>query len=333
VERRRPDAPGPEEPRGFDEAPVSDATPDTLVWRCGAREFDLARRVLVMGIVNVTPDSFSDGGRHLEPAAAIDHARRLLDEGADVIDVGAESTRPGAEPVAPAEQFRRLEPVIGRLAAGGACVSVDTASAAVAAQALALGASVVNDVTALRDPGMAELVARRGAGLVLMHMRGTPATMQHAPRYDDAAGDVVAWLRVRVRAARRAGIAAEQIAVDPGIGFGKTVRHNLELLARLDELAGFGRPVLVGVSRKSFLGKTLELPVDQRLEGGLAATTVAVFQGARIVRTHDVRATVRAVRIAEELRDARRDRPPAPADPFAGGVPPGAAGPPPEWRG
>uniref|UniRef100_A0A832ML61 Dihydropteroate synthase n=1 Tax=Eiseniibacteriota bacterium TaxID=2212470 RepID=A0A832ML61_UNCEI len=297
-----------------------------LEWRCGARTFDLARRVLVMGIVNVTPDSFSDGGRFLAPGAALDHARRLLEEGADVLDVGAESTRPGAEPVPPEEQWRRLGPVIGPLAAEGACVSVDTASAAVAARALDAGAVIVNDVTALRDPGMAELVAARGAGLVLMHMRGTPRTMQLAPRYGDVATDVIEWLRVRLRAARRAGIQAACIALDPGIGFGKTVRHNLELLARLDELAAFGRPVLVGVSRKSFLGKTLELPVDERLEGGLAATAIAVFQGARIVRTHDVRATVRAVRIAEELRDARRDRPPAPADPYAGGVPPGAGG-------
>lgn len=298
--------------------------PITLEWRCGPRRFDLARRVLVMGIVNVTPDSFSDGGRFLDPAAAVDHGRRLLDEGADVLDVGAESTRPGSDPVPPGEQLRRLEGVIGPLAAEhGSCVSVDTARAAVAARALDWGATVVNDVTSLRDPGMAELVAARGAGLVMMHLKGTPRTMQRDPRYADAAGEVVDWFRVRLRAARRAGIADDQVAVDPGIGFGKRPRHNFELLARLEELGAFGRPVLVGVSRKSFLGASLELPVDQRLEGGLAATAVAVFLGARVVRTHDVRATVRAVRIAEEMRDARRDRPPVPIDPLA--PPPGAA--------
>jgi dihydropteroate synthase len=279
-----------------------------VLWRCRDRRFDLAERTVVMGIVNVTPDSFSDGGRFLDPAAAIARARILLGEGAAIIDVGAESTRPGAPPVPAEEQIARLIPVIETLARGTeACLSVDTASAPVAARALAAGAHLVNDVTALSDPGMARAVAESGAGLVLMHMRGTPRTMQHDPRYDDAAREVSEWLAERLEHARRAGIEAERIALDPGIGFGKTARHNFELLARLDGIARLGRPVVVGVSRKSFIGQTLGLPVDRRLEGGLAATAVAVFLGARVVRTHDVAATGRAVRIADALRAARRE--------------------------
>jgi dihydropteroate synthase len=278
-----------------------------MIWRCRDRAFDVADRTLVMGVVNVTPDSFSDGGRFFAPGAAIAHARRLFAEGADLLDLGAESTRPGALPVSRDEQMSRLAPVLRDLATvPGACLSVDTASAAVASDALELGAHVVNDVTALADPAMAGVVARAGAGLVLMHLRGTPATMQDDPRYEDAAREVRAHLAGRLAAARSAGVAAECVALDPGIGFGKTVRHNFELLARLEELATLGRPVLVGVSRKSFLGRTLDLPVDERLEGGLAAGAVAVFLGARIVRTHDVAATVRAVRVADELRAARR---------------------------
>jgi dihydropteroate synthase len=277
------------------------------IWRCRDRVFDLSARTLVMGVVNVTPDSFSDGGRFFAPGAAISHARQLAAEGADLLDLGAESTRPGAAPVTTAEQIRRLAPVIKALAEDPrACLAVDTANAEVADRALELGARVVNDVTALADPGMASVVARSGAGLVLMHMLGTPATMQQDPCYADVAREVREHLAARLEAARAAGVSAERIVLDPGIGFGKTVRHNYELLARLDELEPLGRPLLVGVSRKSFLGKTLDLPVDQRIEGGLAASAVAVFLGARIVRTHDVAATVRAVRIADALREARR---------------------------
>ena len=282
-----------------------------MLWRCRERTFDPGERALLMGIVNVTPDSFSDGGRFFEPAAAVAHARRLIAEGADVIDLGAESTRPGAEPVPAEEQIRRLLPVLEAVA-GEACVSVDTASAEVAARTLEAGAAAVNDVTALGDPGMAAVVAKAGAGLVLMHMQGTPRTMQREPRYGDAAREVSAWLGVRLESALGAGIAAECVALDPGIGFGKTARHNFEMLARLEELGAHGRPLVVGVSRKSFLGLAAgagsapDLPPDQRLEGGIAATAVAVFLGAGIVRTHDVAATARAVRIAEQLRAARR---------------------------
>jgi dihydropteroate synthase len=265
-----------------------------------------------MGVVNITPDSFSDGGRFLAPEAALTHARRLLTEGAELLDLGAESTRPGARPVPADEQWRRLSPVLETLAREtGACLSVDTASASVAERALAAGAHVVNDVTALGDPAMAGVVARAGAGLVLMHMRGTPADMQDDPRYQDAASEVAAHLAARLDDARAAGIDRDYVALDPGIGFGKTVQHSLELLARLESLAVLGRPILVGVSRKSFIGHLLDLPVDQRLEGSLAAAAVAVFLGARIVRTHDVAATVRAVRVAGALRGARAAPEPA----------------------
>jgi dihydropteroate synthase len=276
-----------------------------VIWRCREHTFDLSSRTLVMGILNVTPDSFSDGGRYLEPAAAIRRGRELLAAGADLLDVGAESTRPGAEPVAAAEQVRRLAPVLEGLA--GTVLSVDTASAEVAAAALSRGASIVNDVTALADPGMAAVVAAAGAGLVLMHMRGTPRTMQSDPRYDDVVGDVTAFLRARMAVAVAGGIAGECVALDPGIGFGKTARHSVELLAATAELAAIGRPVLVGASRKSFLGRlTGEEDPGRRLEAGLAAAALAAVEGARILRVHDVDATVLAVRVADAARAARR---------------------------
>jgi dihydropteroate synthase len=276
-----------------------------MLWQCRDRTFHLEDRVLVMGVVNVTPDSFSDGGRYLDPEAAAQHARQLRSEGADLLDLGAESTRPGAVPVPADEQWRRLAPVLEHLRGIDACISVDTANAAVAERALDAGAHVVNDVSALGDPAMAGVVGAAGAGLVLMHMRGTPADMQRAPSYQDAAGDVARLLASRLAMARAAGIPGERVALDPGIGFGKTARHNLELLARLEAITALGRPVMVGVSRKSFIGNLLDLPVEQRLEGGLAAAAIAVFLGARIVRTHDVAATVRAARVAGALRAAR----------------------------
>jgi dihydropteroate synthase len=261
-----------------------------------------------MGVVNVTPDSFSDGGRFLDPADAIAHARRLLDEGADLLDLGAESTRPGADPVPAEEQIRRLEPVVEALARDtAACLSIDTADARVAARMLDRGAHVVNDVSALGDPAMAGVVVETGAGLVLMHMRGSPRTMQDEPRYDDVAREVRGFLAARLAAAVEAGIAEDAVVLDPGIGFGKTVDHNLELLARVDEIATLGRPVLVGVSRKRFLGALLGgAPPEERLEAGLAAAALAVARGARIVRTHDVRATARALRVADAVAAARR---------------------------
>ena len=278
-----------------------------LVWRCRGQRFELDTRALVMGVVNITPDSFSDGGRFLDATAAIDHARRLVAEGADLVDLGAESSRPGAVSVPADEQLRRLMPVIETLAAAGACLSIDTTNAVVARAALAAGAHVVNDITALGDPDMAGVVASFGAGLVLMHMQGTPASMQRSPRYDDAPREVREFLAARLAAAAAAGIATECVALDPGIGFGKSLEHNLQLIARLDELAELGRPIVLGASRKSFLGRLLgDAPPGERLEGGIAAAAIAAFLGARVIRTHDVAATVRAVRVAAAAAAARR---------------------------
>jgi dihydropteroate synthase len=278
-----------------------------VIWRCRDVRFDLSARTLVMGVLNVTPDSFSDGGRYLDPAAAIARGRELLAQGADLLDLGAESTRPGATAVPAAEQLRRLEPVVAALVSEpGAVLSVDTRSAEVAARALEWGVHVVNDVSALGDPGMAAAVAPSGAGLVLMHMRGTPVTMQGDLRYDDVVAEVAVHLRRRMAAAIAAGIAEERIALDPGIGFGKSAEQSLRLLARTDDLAAIGRPVLVGASRKSFLARLLgDAPADRRLEASLAAATLAAFLGARILRAHDVAETVRAVRVAEAARVAR----------------------------
>lgn len=276
-----------------------------MLWRCRDRVFDISERTLLMGIVNVTPDSFSDGGRTLEPSAASARARQMAAEGADLIDLGAESTRPGSAPVPAGEQIRRLQPVLETLSDDPVCISVDTSSPEVAEMALGLGARVVNDVTALGDPAMAAVVKGAGAGLVLMHMVGTPATMQQDPRYDDVATEVQTWLADRLATAKAAGIEPDAIVLDPGIGFGKLARHSLELIARLDRIVAIGRPVLIGISRKSFLGKPLDLPADERLEAGLAATAIAVHHGARIVRTHDVIATLRAVRAADAIRAAR----------------------------
>jgi dihydropteroate synthase len=280
-----------------------------LIWRCRDVALDLSARVHVMGIVNVTPDSFSDGGRFLDPGAAVARAEQLLDEGADMVDLGAESTRPGAPAVSDDEQLRRLEPVLRALAERrpAAVVSVDTRRAVVAARALELGARVVNDVSALDDPDMAGVVAASGAGLVLMHMRGTPETMQRDTRYDDLVHEVLAQLRERRARALAAGVAAESVVFDPGIGFGKSAEGSLELLARTAELVADGVPVLVGASRKSFLARLTgdEGPPAARVAASLAAATLAVAGGARLLRVHDVPETVRAVAVAEAARRVR----------------------------
>jgi dihydropteroate synthase len=281
-----------------------------VIWRCRDLTFDLTDRVLVMGIVNVTPDSFSDGGRYLEPAAAIARGVELLEEGADILDLGAESTRPGSSPVPAAEQWRRLEPVLRGLreARPGAALSLDTRVAEVAGLGLALGAHIVNDVSALADPGMAGAVARAGAGLVLMHMRGTPEDMQRDTGYEDVTAEVAMFLHTRAATARAAGVPDECIAFDPGIGFGKSADGSLELLARLPELRALGRPVLVGASRKSFLARLTgdEGPPADRVPASLAAAALAVYDGATILRVHDVAATVRVAKIARAARAKRR---------------------------
>jgi dihydropteroate synthase len=245
----------------------------------------------VMGIVNVTPDSFSDGGRYLHTAAAVAHGLELVRTGAAILDVGGESTRPGALPVSEADELSRVLPVIEglRAAGAGAQISIDTSKAAVAAAALRAGATLVNDVSALRaDPAMAELVASCDADCCLMHMLGEPRTMQRDPHYDEVVSDVKAFLERRMAFAVAHGVAEERILLDPGIGFGKTLAHNLELLCRLDELAALGRPLVIGTSRKSFLGRLTGSPVEDRLAATIATNVIAYERGARVFRVHDV---------------------------------------------
>jgi dihydropteroate synthase len=264
------------------------------------------REPLVVGILNVTPDSFSDGGLHRSMDAAVRHAEAMVAAGAGMVDVGGESTRPGAEPVPEAEEAERVVPVIRRLAAElGVPISVDTRRASVARAALEAGAAVVNDVSALRDRAMAGVVAEHGAGLVLMHMRGTPRTMQDEARYSDVAGEVSAELESACRVAADAGIDEERVVVDPGIGFAKNFEQNLELLARLGELRRLGRPVMLGVSRKAFLGRLLggAAPAE-RAVATAAACVVGLERGARIFRVHDVAPVREALTVAQAIRAA-----------------------------
>jgi len=252
-----------------------------------------------MGVINVTPDSFSDGGQFADAAEAVAHGRALLAEGADWLDVGGESTRPGATPVDEAEELRRVVPVVEGLAAAGAAVSIDTSKASVAAAALDAGASYVNDVTAFRgDPELAGLVAERGVDCCLMHMLGTPRTMQDDPRYDDVVSDVKAFLEQRLAFAVAEGVAEERVMLDPGIGFGKTLEHNLELLARLGEIVALGRPVVIGLSRKSFLGKITGRDEAGRAVATAAANVLALERGASVFRVHDVPETLDALAVA-----------------------------------
>ena len=256
-------------------------------------------RPRVMGILNVTPDSFSDGGAYADPAGAIDAGRALAVAGADIVDVGGESTRPGAHPIDPAEEIRRTIPVIRALATAGVRVSIDTRNAATMEAALDAGAAIVNDVSALaHDPAAAPLLATRRVPVVLMHMRGTPATMMAQAAYGDVAADIAAELAVRIAAAEAAGIARDAICLDPGIGFAKHPAHSIEVLRRLPELAALGRPLLVGISRKGFIGRLSGVPEPHnRLAGSLAAGLFALSRGAAILRVHDVGATVEAVRV------------------------------------
>jgi dihydropteroate synthase len=262
----------------------------------------------VMGVVNVTPDSFSDGGRFLDTDRAVAHGRELVAAGADIVDIGGESTRPGAEPVALDEELRRVLPVVAALAADGAVpVSIDTSKAAVAEAALRAGATIVNDVTAgLGDPDLFGVVAAAGSALVLMHMQGEPRTMQKAPHYDDVTVEVTEWLARRLDAARAAGVRADALIADPGIGFGKTGAHNLDLLARLADLvAAIGVPVLVGASRKSFLARlTGTTRADDRDDATLATSVWSFTQGARIVRVHDVASSARVARLLDVMARA-----------------------------
>ena len=260
-----------------------------------------------MGIVNVTPDSFSDGGRFLAPERAIAHARELAADGADLLDVGGESTRPGARAVSAEEELARVAPVLAGLRDVDAAISIDTSKLAVAETALDVGAEVVNDVTALRqEPALAGLCAERECIVVLMHMQGTPRTMQESPTYDDVVDDVKAFLAERIEFAVGEGVGEERIWVDPGIGFGKTVDHNLELLRRLGELRELGRPLVVGTSRKRFIGALTGREVDDRLGGTIASNVLALRAGADVLRVHDVAETRQAALVAESILGAAR---------------------------
>ena len=248
-------------------------------------------RPLIMGVVNVTPDSFSDGGRFFGTQQALEHARVLIEEGADILDIGGESSRPGAEPVGLDEELRRVMPVLEQLAQMPVPVSVDTCKPDVMRRAIAAGAAMVNDINALREPGALEAVAQSQAAVCLMHMQGEPRSMQRDPQYEDVVAEVTAFLAQRVEAAQQAGVARERIVIDPGFGFGKNTGHNLGLLRGLHKIAGLGQPVLVGLSRKSLLGKITGKPIADRVSASVAAALLAVERGAALVRVHDVAAT------------------------------------------
>lgn len=280
-----------------------------FVYRFGRRTYDLSARTYVMGVLNVTPDSFSDGGLYLDPERAVEHALKMVEDGADFIDVGGESTRPrgksygnGAEPVDAEEELLRVLPVIRRLAAESDIpISIDTYKSAVAREACAAGASVVNDISSFHsDPGMPGAVASAGATAILMHMRGTPQTMQAEPAYADLFGEISSFLAEALARGKEAGV--HQMFVDPGIGFGKTVEHNLRLLKGISEFRDLGYPLLVGPSRKSFIGAVLGLPVEERVEGTIAAAVAAAMAGAHVVRVHDVREVVRALKVSDAIR-------------------------------
>ncbi len=278
--------------------------------RARGRPIPLNSGVLLMGVLNVTPDSFSDGGRYDQPEAAVEHALAMIEQGADLIDIGAESSRPGSNPVEEEEEIRRLLPVITAVCRQASVpVSVDTTKAGVARRALDAGAAIVNDISALRfDPLMGQVVTQAGAGLVLMHMQGTPKTMQRDPQYRDVVAEVRHFFVERMKAAEEVGIDPEQILLDPGFGFGKNVTHNLTLLTQLDQFAVLGRPIMAGVSRKAFLGQVLDRQVGERLMGTAAAVAVAVLRGARIVRVHDVGPMRDVVRMVEAILHPEKSR-------------------------
>ena len=277
---------------------------DALVWRCRDHTFVCGERTLIMGIVNVTPDSFSDGGRSYDPDDAVKHALQMLAEGADILDVGGESTRPGADPVPPQDEIRRVIPVIERLSeeVPEVAISIDTRKGDVARAAVAAGASIVNDISAGGDPETFALVKESGAGLVLMHMLGDPTTMQAAPHYDDVVEDVRDYLAARIGAAVASGIQRQHLCVDPGIGFGKSVEHNLALLHDVATLHELRVPILVGVSRKRFLGELtgVQEPAE-RLEGTAGAVAWCAGEGVDIVRVHDVKEMARVVRVVDAI--------------------------------
>lgn len=275
--------------------------PHSLRYRFGSLEYDLSARTHIMGVLNVTPDSFSDGGKYVDAGAAVARALEMIGEGADFIDIGGESTRPGAELIPAEEEITRVVPVIKKLVAvTNTPISIDTYKADVAEHALDAGAVLVNDITGLHaDPSIAELVASHDASIVLMHIQGTPQTMQKEPRYVDLIGEISAYLSEGILVARDAGV--HQIIVDPGIGFGKTLAHNLSIFHRLDEFQKLGYPVMIGPSRKSFLNTLLGLPVDERVEGTAGAVAASIMRGANIIRVHDVKAMKRVAGVVDAI--------------------------------
>ncbi len=274
--------------------------------RLRGQELDCSSRTLVMGVLNVTPDSFSDGGRFYDPVKAIQHGLKLARDGADIIDVGGESTRPGSEAISAQEEMRRVIPVIEALAHEVKVpISIDTYKSQVAARALEAGAAMVNDISAMRfDARMAEVVAQHGVPVVLMHMLGTPKDMQLDPKYEDVVGEILDFLKARMDWAVSHGVSQEQIILDPGIGFGKTLEHNLSLIKHLSRFRSLGRPILLGTSRKSFIGKILGADVDNREEGTAATVALGIYNGANIVRVHDVARMLPVVRVTDALLKA-----------------------------
>jgi dihydropteroate synthase len=277
-----------------------------VVYRFGSVEYDLVSRTFIMGILNVTPDSFYDGGKFVDAEQALARAEGMVRDGADFIDIGGESTRPGSDPVPLEKELERVIPVIQRLVkATPIPISIDTYKSEVADAALTAGALIVNDISGLTfDPRMSSVIARHRASVILMHIKGTPKTMQQSPVYHDVVKEVSIFLSRQAMIAREAGI--EQIIVDPGIGFGKILEHNLQLLRNLDQLTKLGYPLMVGTSRKSFIGKILDLPVEDRIEGTAATVTSAVLRGANIVRVHDVKEMMRVARMADVLKSDQR---------------------------
>lgn len=274
-----------------------------LIWK--DFNFDFSKRTYIMGILNITPDSFSDGGLYFNKESAVEHAIRMEEEGADIIDIGGESTRPGAEPISTEEEIRRVVPVIEALEKKiKVPISIDTYKAGVAEKALSAGADIVNDISGLRfDPDMPGVVVRYQVPVVIMHIKGTPRDMQVNPTYKALIPEIMDYFREGIEIAKKAGVSEEKIIIDPGIGFGKTVEHNLEIIRRLNEFTGFERPILLCPSRKSFIGKILgDLPVTERLEGTASAVAIGIFSGANIIRVHNVKEMVRVARIADAIK-------------------------------
>jgi len=286
--------------------------PRVREWRCGKRTLALGEKTLIMGILNATPDSFSGDGFATDVEAGRQRARQMVADGADILDIGGESTRPGAAPVAAEEELRRVMPLIERIASElDVAISIDTTKAAVAKEALARGACIVNDVTGLHaDAEMAQVAAQAGAGVVIMHLQGAPRDMQKDPHYTDLMGEITAYLEEGANTAMTAGISKEQIVIDPGIGFGKTLEHNLEILRRLEELRTLGYPILVGTSRKSSIGKLLGgAEAQDRIEGTAATVALAIAAGAEIVRVHDVKEIARVAKVADAILRVKRPAP------------------------